>query len=111
MTRSARGLSWSGAALLILMACSVGSQIPEALKAPAVEAVADLAEGEGIDTDAIVVQAAEFVTWPDASLGCPRPGQFYAQVITEGYRIVLKTEARDYAYHGATGRAPVLCQN
>lgn len=111
MTRSTRRLSWSGAALLVLMACAPQSRIPDALHDVADEAVADLAEREGIDTDAIVVQAAEFVTWPDASLGCPRPGQFYAQVITEGYRIVLRTEARDYAYHGATGRAPVLCQN
>lgn len=111
MTRSTRKLCLSSAMLLIVMACAPGSQIPEGLTSAVDQAVADLAARESIDPSAITAQDGEFVTWPDASLGCPRPGQFYAQVITEGYRIVLKTESRDYAYHGATGRAPVLCQN
>ena len=111
MTRSVRKLCSSSATLLFVMACAPGPQIPEGLTGAADAAVEDLAARESVDAGAIVVTAGEFVTWPDASLGCPRPGQFYAQVITEGYRIVLTTESSEHAYHGATGRAPVLCQN
>ncbi|MCC7208028.1 MAG: hypothetical protein IT323_12025, partial [Anaerolineae bacterium] len=40
-------------------------------------------------------------TWqqfPDASLGCPQPGQMYAQVVTPGYsmRITVRNEVYDY---------------
>src|SRR5438132_10035603 len=38
----------------------------------------------GVGADAVVVQRVEPVDWPDASLGCPRPGMMYAQVITPG---------------------------
>ena len=31
----------------------------------------------------------ELIDWPDASLGCPKPGYLYAQVITPGYRITF----------------------
>ncbi|MFO7742386.1 MAG: hypothetical protein R6X31_08745, partial [Anaerolineae bacterium] len=35
-------------------------------------------------------------TWPDAGLGCPEPGQAYAQVVTPGYRLVLQVGTRQY---------------
>jgi hypothetical protein len=54
---------------------------------------------------------AESVEWPDTSLGCPEPGQAYAQVITPGYRIVLRVGEREYELHAdRTGRRVVTCQ-
>lgn len=32
----------------------------------------------------------EAVDWPDSSLGCSRPGEFYAQVVTLGYRVKVQ---------------------
>ena len=41
----------------------------------------------------------EPVEWNDASLGCPKPDVFYAQVITPGFRLVFEHEGRRYEYH------------
>ena len=79
------------------------------LPAPAAESVRqarlDLAGRLGIAPVDISVARAEPAEWRDASLGLPRPGEFYAQVITPGYRIVLDAAGAQYAYHCAAGRA------
>jgi len=59
----------------------------------------DLASRLGIPPDTIVLVRSEAVEWPDSSLGCPEPGQEYAQVVTSGYRIVLAVEETYYEYH------------
>ena len=41
----------------------------------------------------------EPVEWPDAGLGCPKPGMMYAQVVTPGFRLVFEYEGRQYEYH------------
>lgn len=73
-------------------------------------AVADLAERLGVATEAITLVSDEAKTWPDSSAGCPQPGMMYAQVLTEGSRIVLEHGGRRYDYHQAGGRPPFLCQ-
>jgi hypothetical protein len=81
---------------------------PEA--AEAVElAKADLAEQAGIVDDEIVVFFVQPIEWPDASLGCPQPGQMYAQVITPGFQVVLVAHGRAYDYHTDTGEQAVQC--
>lgn len=110
MTRSTL-LLFCFAALLWLTACAAGPEIPEALREVTEKARADLAVREGVAASEVQVRLVQFETWADASLGCPRPGQLYAQVITEGYRIVLTTKGGEHRYHGATGRDPTLCQN
>jgi hypothetical protein len=67
-------------------------------------AVADLAQLLGIAPSAITVVSVEEVTWPDASLGCPKPGMMYAQVLTPGSRIVLEVDGKTYEYHTGRGR-------
>lgn len=37
--------------------------------------------------------------WPDASLGCPKPGMMYAQAITPGYQITFEHDGSSYAVH------------
>jgi hypothetical protein len=54
------------------------------------------------------VISIEAVQWPDSSLGCPRPGMAYAQVITPGYRIQLELDGEFYPVHVA-GRHAVVC--
>ena len=87
-----------------------GASDPEASE-PLVElAKADLANRTGIDREQITVVSVRAVDWPDASLGCPEPGMFYAQVITPGYRIVLSHDGDRYEYHTDRSNRVVLCQ-
>ncbi|MFW6135919.1 MAG: hypothetical protein ACOC7N_03765 [Chloroflexota bacterium] len=49
-------------------------------------------------------------TWPDTSLGCPKPGKDYAQVVTSGYRVVLQVGTRQYEVHtDRSAKHVVLC--
>jgi hypothetical protein len=72
-------------------------------------AKADLAGRKGIEREQITVESVKAVEWSDASLGCPEPGMFYAQVITPGYRIVLSHDGQTYRYHTDRGNRVVLC--
>jgi hypothetical protein len=62
-------------------------------------ATADLAQRTGVAADSIQLVEVTPQQWPDASLGCPAEGQLYAQVVTDGYRIVLDAGGQHYAYH------------
>lgn len=73
-------------------------------------AVTDLARRLGIDPRQVQVVSAEAVTWSDASLGCPQPDMTYGQVLTPGYRIVLKVAETRYNYHGSLSRV-FLCES
>ena len=82
-----------------------------ALRPTVVElAVADLAGQLGIAAEAITVHSVAAVEWPDASLGCPKPGMMYAQVITPGYRIVLEANGQSYEYHAGRSGRGVRCK-
>jgi hypothetical protein len=50
----------------------------------------------------VTLVSAEYVKWPDASLGNPEPGMAYAQVITPGYKIILIAGGAQYEYHTDT---------
>ncbi|MCX6030200.1 MAG: hypothetical protein NT169_13010 [Chloroflexi bacterium] len=73
-------------------------------------ALDDLAQRLGIAKSGIQVIQAEAVEWPDASLGCSKPGRMYAQVITPGYRIVLEAAGKRYEYHSGRGTHIVSCE-
>jgi hypothetical protein len=66
-------------------------QIAEAAKS-------NLAQDLGIPAQDIHIDLVDPVDWPDPSLGLPAPGMMYAQVITPGYRIVLKHGTETYEY-------------
>ena len=74
------------------------------------QARADLAKTTKVAPEAIEVVSAAVVAWPDSSLGCPKPGQHYMQMITEGVRIVLKVGDKRFAYHAAKGQPPFRCK-
>ncbi len=67
--------------------------------AAALAAQAALAREAGILASDITVLATQAVLWPDSSLGCPQPGRMYAQVMTPGFAVRLRTELREYVYH------------
>ncbi len=67
----------------------------------------DLAQRSGVSAEEIRVVRVEPVEWRDSSLGVPRPGRMYAQVITPGWRIVLLAGQELAEYH-ADGRRVIL---
>lgn len=70
----------------------------------------DLAQRLGIDVAAIEVASVEAVTWSDGSLGCPRPGMAYIQVLIDGLRILLRVGDQLYPYHSGDNQPPFLCE-
>ncbi len=58
---------------------------------------------------AINVRDTAYVEWNDSSLGCPKPGMMYLQVITPGYRVVLEHDGQAYTFHTDRGRRAIQC--
>lgn len=69
----------------------------------------DLARRLGLALERIRLVSVQAVQWHDASLGCPKPGMVYAQVITAGFRVVLKARGQRYEYHTDTAESVILC--
>ena len=74
-------------------------------------AIEPLARELGRDPAEVAVAEATAVDWPDSSLGCPRPGMMYLQVVTPGYRIRLVCAGREYVFHTDLGRRAVRCRD
>ena len=73
-------------------------------------ATADLVARLGIDRSAVTVIAAKAMTWPDKSLGCPKPGMQYVQVQVDGALIELQAGGETYSYHSGDDGQPTLCE-
>ncbi len=69
-----------------------------------------LAQELGVTPASLKLRSSRPARWPDSSLGCPRPGQSYLQVVTEGREVVLESKGRDYPVHVARGNAVVCTQ-
>lgn len=75
------------------------------------DAKQDLAGRVDAESGTIEVVRAERITWPDGSLGCPRPGMLYTQALVRGYFIQLRAGDRHWNYHGGRGGPPQLCDS
>ena len=75
----------------------------------ATRAAAVLAEELNLPVSQVTVDSVRPVDWPDSSIGCPQPGQAYAQVITPGHKIALRARGQIYVLHEAGGK-PFLCK-
>jgi hypothetical protein len=71
---------------------------------------ADAARRAGVAEGEVRVVRSEGREWPDSSLGCPRPGEFYLQVITPGYLLLLQAGGRQYEYHTDSDERFTLCR-
>ncbi len=85
----------------------ISTEVPQRLMARVLEGAA---RRLGVGIDQIQVERVEATTWGDSSLGCPRPGMVYAQVITPGYRIVVSNGGRRLVFHTDSRDDAVLCQ-
>lgn len=74
-------------------------------------ALGDLRNRLSVASGVIQVVSADEVEWSDGSLGCPQPGMLYTQAIVSGYRIILRHNGADYAYHGRLNGTPFYCAN
>lgn len=80
---------------------------PDAVSA----AVSYLAAHLGVAPEQVTVVSVTETRWSDSSLGCPRPGTAYMQVITPGYQIWLEVEGRRYGVHtNQSGSSLVICE-
>lgn len=70
---------------------------------------AALAQELAVAATNITVVAVEATEWRDSSLGCPKPGMNYLQVITPGYKITLAAQGQRYEYHSDTNKRVVRC--
>jgi hypothetical protein len=69
-----------------------------------------LARDTGVAEADITVKSVDAVEWRNSSLGCPKNGVMYMQVITPGYRIVLSAQGTDYNFHTDMNDRVVKCE-
>ncbi len=65
--------------------------------------VADAAAVAGVDPADVTVVSVKPVTWTDGSLGCPKPGVMYTQIVVPGFRVIVKAGDQKLDYR--VGRA------
>ncbi len=71
--------------------------------------IKDLANRLQIDTSKISLVRTENIIWPNAALGCPRPGKVYPPGRVPGYRVWLNAEGQEYLYHTDYNGQVILC--
>ena len=68
-----------------------------------------------LDTDVSFQTLAGFDfedrTFDSAALGCPQPGETYAQVLTDGYQVLLTYAGFTYDYRVSDGGVVALCDS
>jgi hypothetical protein len=79
-------------------------------RAAAVIAIDALAAEIGIARDRVLVDTVRAVEWRDSSLGCPKPGVAYLDVIASGHRVLLRVDRQVHVVHEAGNRAFVCVQ-
>lgn len=101
-----------------LRGTATGSRLPQGTQAisqaerdlPAVAAaIALFAAQAGLEPDEVQLRQVERVTWPDGALGCPQPGQMYAQMLVEGYRVELAGAGKEDEVHTDLRGRAVSC--
>ncbi len=78
---------------------------------PAVDAaLRDAAEHLGVSPASLKLEQVEPRQWADSSLGCPKPGLMYSQIVTAGYLVIVSGTGWQLEYHADTRGRVVLCQ-
>jgi hypothetical protein len=95
----------------VLTAQDAPKTVVEKARAAAIEQAKKVVnEKLAVPRSDLAVESATAATWPSAALGCPEKGEMYAQVVTEGFRVLLvgKEKEKRYEVHVAGARA-ALC--
>lgn len=83
-------------------------EVPEAILTAI---LTDASERTEVEVSALEVTRAQAMSWPDGSLGCPEPGMFYLQVITDGYWVEVVAGEERLDYRADTNGVFRLCTN
>jgi hypothetical protein len=102
-------LGWLLASCAVVTAAPAGAAYPPPLQAVVDRARALASEEAGAASAQLRVVAAEAVTWPDGSMGCPQPGLMYTQALVPGYRVVLALGQRQWLFHANARGSLVRC--
>jgi hypothetical protein len=79
--------------------------LPDAQRSIADLAIETLAADLKIPKDTITVESVTEVDWRNSSLGCPKPGMAYLDVITSGHKVTLRANGQVYNVHEADNKA------
>ena len=74
-------------------------EIPAEYQDIANQAASLVASTLHVPVDEVTVLSVQQVTWADASLGCPEPGNMYAQVLTPGYLVTTQVNGNTQQVH------------
>jgi hypothetical protein len=85
----------------------VSGEVPDEIMS---EIIVDLMNISGTAREDILVVRAEAVVWNDGSLGCAKPGEFYIQMMINGYWVVLEVEGVEYDYRVSDKGSFKLCE-
>jgi hypothetical protein len=83
---------------------------PDAQAAVVDGALRDAAAHLGVSMADVHVDRVEPRQWGDSSLGCPRPGLMYSQIVTPGFLIIISGAGKILEYHTDTRDRVVLCK-
>lgn len=84
--------------------------LSDAERGAAMLAIDTLAADLGIAREGIEVDTVRAVEWRDSSLGCPKPGVAYLDVIKPGHKVTLRADGQIYVVHEAGNKAFVCRQ-
>ena len=85
-------------------------ELGKAERSLAVKAVRALSEKMDVPVKDIELDTIRAVNWRDSSIGCPKPGQAYGQVITPGYKVTLRIGNQFHFVHAA-GNNVFVCES
>ena len=92
------------------------SRLPGSNAAPDPQPATDAALGDaathlGVGRDQLHVDQVDAHQWPDSSLGCPKPGIMYSQIVTPGFLILISSSSgKQLEYHTDGQSRVVLCK-
>jgi hypothetical protein len=86
-------------------------KLSDAERGAAVLAIDTLAADLKIPREQIEVDTVRAMEWRDSSIGCPKPGVAYLDVITPGYKVTLRVGKAIHVVHEAGSRALVCRQD
>lgn len=81
----------------------------DSLPQPVRIAVSQAAAEAAVPEDEVRVVSYEERAWPSTALGCPRPGFSYAQVVTDGFEVIIEAGGTTYEFHTNLTTSVVLC--
>ena len=75
------------------------NKLPPELQTVADKATTLLASALNVAPEDVTILQVQHVQWSDASLGCPKAGYMYAQMITPGYLVKAEVNGEEQAVH------------